>query len=83
MTGWHDALLAIPDPVAGLLTYGAVVALGVALFVCARCPRWCRVGLTACAVLGNTLCTALIAQAHPSTPALCMWLLPTWILTFA
>ncbi|MGW3009943.1 vitamin K epoxide reductase family protein [Streptomyces sp. NPDC001219] len=70
-----------PNPMAGLVGFGAVVASGVALLAGARFRRWYWIGLNIGTGLAAVFCMWLMAQSLYVISALCLWCMLTWCVT--
>ncbi|MER5970883.1 vitamin K epoxide reductase family protein [Streptomyces sp. NPDC002055] len=70
-----------PNPMLGLVTYGMVIAIGVALIAQVRYPRWFWLGLNAGMLFGVGFCTWLQYQSLYVINALCLWCCLAWVAT--
>jgi uncharacterized membrane protein len=70
-----------PNPMIGLVTYGMVIAIGMALVTGARFPRWYWLGLNAGTLFGVVFCTWLQYQSLYVIGALCLWCMLAWVAT--
>ncbi|WP_407554144.1 vitamin K epoxide reductase family protein [Streptomyces sp. Pv4-95] len=70
-----------PNPVAGLVTFGAVVAIGMGLVAGARYRRWFWIGLNIGTLLGTVFCMWLMSQSLYEINSLCLWCTLTWCAT--
>lgn len=67
-----------PNPMLGLVAYGAVMAIGMGLLAGARYQRWFWLGLQAGTLFGVAFCTWLQYQSLYSIGALCLWCCLAW-----
>ncbi|MFE6688907.1 vitamin K epoxide reductase family protein [Streptomyces sp. NPDC057743] len=72
-----------PNPFAGLVGFGVVIAIGMALLAGARFRRWYWLGLNAGTLLASVFCMWLMSQSLYSINALCLWCTLTWCVTIA
>ncbi|MEU8528007.1 MULTISPECIES: vitamin K epoxide reductase family protein [Streptomyces] len=70
-----------PNPMLGLVTYGMVIAIGVALLAGARYRRWYWLGLNAGTLFGVGFCAWLMYQSLYEINALCLWCCLAWVAT--
>ncbi|MFI6764053.1 vitamin K epoxide reductase family protein [Streptomyces sp. NPDC050355] len=70
-----------PNPMAGLVGFGVVVAIGMALLAGARFRRWYWIGLNIGTGLAAVFCMWLMTQSLYSINALCLWCTLTWCVT--
>ncbi|MGP3926355.1 vitamin K epoxide reductase family protein [Streptomyces sp. 8N616] len=70
-----------PNPMLGLVTYGAVLAIGMGLIAGARYRRWFWLGLNAGTLFGVGFCTWLQYQSLYVIGSLCLWCSLAWIAT--
>ncbi|MGW7490418.1 vitamin K epoxide reductase family protein [Streptomyces sp. NPDC054786] len=70
-----------PNPMAGLVGFGVVIAIGMALLAGARFRRWYWIGLNIGTLLGAVFCMWLMAQSLYSINSLCLWCTLTWCVT--
>jgi uncharacterized membrane protein len=81
MTSEQASVFGFPNPMLGLVTYGMVVAIGVALLAGARFRRWYWLGLNAGTLFGVGFCTWLMQQSLYEINSLCLWCCLAWIAT--
>ncbi|ANZ19818.1 vitamin K epoxide reductase family protein [Streptomyces noursei] len=70
-----------PNPMAGLVGFGVVVAIGMALLAGARFRRWYWLGLNVGTLLAAVFCMWLMTQSLYDINALCLWCTLTWCVT--
>jgi uncharacterized membrane protein len=70
-----------PNPMAGMLAFPVVVAIGVGLLAGARYRRFYWIGLNIGTLLGTVFCMWLMTQSLYSINALCLWCTLTWCVT--
>lgn len=70
-----------PNPMLGLVTYGMVIAIGMALLAGARFRRWFWLGLQAGTLFGVAFCTWLQYQSLYEINSLCLWCCLAWVAT--
>jgi uncharacterized membrane protein len=70
-----------PNPMLGLVTYGAVIAIGMGLIAGARYRRWFWLGLNAGTLFGVGFCTWLQYQSLYVIGSLCLWCSLAWVAT--
>lgn len=70
-----------PNPMLGLATYGAVVAIGMGAVAGARYHRWFWLGLQGGTLFGVVFCTWLMWQSLYTIGALCLWCCLAWMAT--
>ncbi|MFB4197166.1 vitamin K epoxide reductase family protein [Streptomyces carpaticus] len=75
------AVFGFPNPMLGLVTYGAVIAIGMGLLAGARYRRWFWLGLQAGTLFGVGFCTWLQYQSLYEISALCLWCCLAWVAT--
>lgn len=75
------SVFGFPNPMLGLVAYGMVVCVGVALLAGARFSRWFWLGLNAGCLFGVGFCTWLQYQSLYSINALCLWCCLAWAAT--
>ncbi|MCX4629380.1 vitamin K epoxide reductase family protein [Streptomyces sp. NBC_01443] len=75
------AAFGFPNPLLGLVAYGAVVCVGAGLLAGARYRGWFWLGLNACTVFGVGFCSWLMVQSLYEINALCLWCCLTWVAT--
>ncbi|MFD7922721.1 vitamin K epoxide reductase family protein [Streptomyces sp. NPDC059740] len=83
MKSWQAGVFGFPNPLAGLVTFGCVVGIGMGLLAGARYARWYWIGLNTGTLLGTAFCTWLMIQALYDINALCLWCCLTWAVTIA
>jgi uncharacterized membrane protein len=81
MKSEQAAVFGFPNPMLGLVTYGMVVAIGVALLAGARFRRWYWLGLNAGTLFGVGFCMWLMQQSLYEINALCLWCSLAWVAT--
>ncbi|KPI23853.1 Vitamin K epoxide reductase [Actinobacteria bacterium OV450] len=75
------AAFGFPNPLLGLVAFGAVVCVGAGLLAGARYRGWFWLGLNAGMVFGVGFCTWLMVQSLYEINALCLWCCLTWVAT--
>ncbi|MBZ4017492.1 vitamin K epoxide reductase family protein [Streptomyces purpurogeneiscleroticus] len=70
-----------PNPMAGLVGFGVVVAVGMAVLAGARFKAWFWVGLNVGTLLGTAFCMWLMGQSLYVINSLCLWCTLTWLVT--
>lgn len=70
-----------PNPMAGLVGFGVVIAIGMALLAGARFRRWYWIGLNIGTGLGAVFCMWLMSQSLYNINSLCLWCMLTWCVT--
>jgi uncharacterized membrane protein len=65
----------------GLITYAAVVCVGMSVIAGARFPRWYWLTLNAGTLFGVGFCTWLMVQSLYEIHALCLWCMLAWTAT--
>ncbi|WP_414506351.1 vitamin K epoxide reductase family protein [Streptomyces sp. NEAU-L66] len=70
-----------PNPMAGLVGFGVVVAIGMALLAGARFRRWYWAGLNIGTGLAAVFCMWLMVQSLYHINSLCLWCTLTWCVT--
>ncbi|GGT44664.1 vitamin K epoxide reductase family protein [Streptomyces purpureus] len=70
-----------PNPMLGLVTYGMVIAIGMALVAGARFRRWYWLGLNAGTLFGVGFCAWLTYQSLYVIGSLCLWCCLAWVAT--
>jgi uncharacterized membrane protein len=68
-----------PNPLLGIATFAAVVAIGMAVLPGARVPRWFWLGLQAGAVFGIGFVTWLQYQSLYTIGSLCPYCMVVWV----
>nr|WP_262387200.1 vitamin K epoxide reductase family protein [Streptomyces sp. TRM49041] len=81
MRSEQASVLGFPNPLLGLATYAAVVAIGVGLLAGARHRRWFWLALNAGTLAGAAFCMWLMSQALYVIGALCLWCVLAWAAT--
>ncbi|MDB1088927.1 vitamin K epoxide reductase family protein [Streptomyces sp. ACA25] len=75
------SVFGFPNPMLGLVTYGAVIAIGMGLLAGARYRRWFWLGLQAGTLFGVAFCTWLMYQSLYEIGSLCLWCMLAWAAT--
>ncbi|MFD7511806.1 vitamin K epoxide reductase family protein [Streptomyces sp. NPDC059853] len=75
------AVFGFPNPMLGLVSYGAVIAIGMGLLAGARYRRWFWLGLQGGTLFGVAFCTWLQYQSLYEISALCLWCCLAWVAT--
>lgn len=75
------AVFGFPNPLLGLVAFGAVVCVGAGLLAGARHRGWFWLGLNAGMLFGVGFCTWLMVQSLYEINALCLWCCLTWTAT--
>ncbi|AZQ70768.1 MULTISPECIES: vitamin K epoxide reductase family protein [Streptomyces] len=70
-----------PNPMLGLVCYGAIIAIGLALLSGARFPRWYWLGMEAGCLFGVGFVTWLQYQSLYVIGSLCLWCCLAWVAT--
>ncbi|MFI9048948.1 vitamin K epoxide reductase family protein [Streptomyces sp. NPDC053427] len=70
-----------PNPMAGLVGFGVVMAIGVGLLAGARFRRWYWIGLNVGTLAASVFCMWLMAQSLYVINSLCLWCTLTWLVT--
>lgn len=83
MRSWQASVFGFPNPVIGLVAFGAVTAIGMGLLAGARHRRWYWLGLNAGSLAGVVFCIWLMTQALYDIGALCLWCMLVWAATIA
>ncbi|WP_407077580.1 vitamin K epoxide reductase family protein [Streptomyces sp. SCSIO 30461] len=81
MESEQAAAFGFPNPMLGLVSYAAVIAIGAGLLAGARYHRWFWLGLNAGALFGVGFCTWLQFQSLYRISALCLWCSLAWVAT--
>ncbi|MET9802062.1 vitamin K epoxide reductase family protein [Streptomyces sp. NPDC006368] len=81
MKSEQAAVFGFPNPMLGLVTYGMVTAIGVALLAGARYRRWYWLGLNAGTLFGVGFCMWLMYQSLYEINSLCLWCCLAWVAT--
>ncbi|MBP2401913.1 vitamin K epoxide reductase family protein [Streptomyces syringium] len=75
------AAFGFPNPMLGLVAYGAIIAIGLALLAGARYRRWYWLGMEAGTLFGVAFCTWLQYQSLYVIGSLCLWCCLAWVAT--
>ncbi|MFC6065617.1 vitamin K epoxide reductase family protein [Streptomyces ochraceiscleroticus] len=70
-----------PNPMAGLVGFGVVIAIGMAVLAGARFKAWYWIGLNIGTLLGTVFCMWLMSQSLYVINSLCLWCTLTWLVT--
>lgn len=70
-----------PNPMAGLVGFGVVMAIGMGLLAGARFRRWYWIGLNIGTLLATVFCMWLMSQSLYVINSLCLWCTLTWCVT--
>jgi uncharacterized membrane protein len=70
-----------PNPMLGLVGFGAVIAIGMGLLAGARYRCWFWLGLQGGTLFGVVFCTWLMYQSLYEIGALCLWCCLVWAAT--
>ncbi|MFC5723302.1 vitamin K epoxide reductase family protein [Streptomyces gamaensis] len=70
-----------PNPMLGLVCYGAIIAIGLALLSGARFPRWYWLGMEAGCLFGVGFVSWLQYQSLYVIGSLCLWCCLAWVAT--
>ncbi|MFV0128552.1 vitamin K epoxide reductase family protein [Streptomyces sp. HMX112] len=81
MKSEQASVFGFPNPMLGLVAYGMVIAIGLALLSGARPRRWYWLGLNAGTLFGVGFCTWLTHQSLYRINALCLWCCLAWAAT--
>ncbi|MEU5811820.1 MULTISPECIES: vitamin K epoxide reductase family protein [unclassified Streptomyces] len=81
MQSEQAAAFGFPNPMLGLVAFGAVVCAGAGLLAGARYRGWFWLGLNAGTAFGVGFCTWLMVQSLYEINALCLWCCLTWVAT--
>ncbi|MFJ8072802.1 vitamin K epoxide reductase family protein [Streptomyces sp. NPDC096176] len=81
MKSEQAAAFGFPNPMLGLVAYGVVLAIGMALLAGARYRRWYWLGLNAGTLCGVGFSTWLQHQSLYEINALCLWCSLAWLAT--
>ncbi|MCJ1679077.1 vitamin K epoxide reductase family protein [Streptomyces sp. APSN-46.1] len=81
MKSEQAAVFGFPNPMLGLVAFGAVVCVGAGLLAGARYRDWFWLGLNAGMVFGVGFCSWLMVQSLYEINALCLWCCLTWAAT--
>jgi len=83
MRSEQAAVFGLPNPLIGLVAFGAVTAAGFGLLAGARYRRWYWLGLNVGTFAGVAFCMWLMSQALYEIGALCLWCMLVWAVTIA
>jgi uncharacterized membrane protein len=83
MRSHQAAVFGFPNPLIGLVSFGAVIATGSGLLAGARYHRWYWLGLNIGTFAGAAFCMWLMTQALYEIGALCLWCMLVWAVTIA
>ncbi|MFD6418721.1 vitamin K epoxide reductase family protein [Streptomyces sp. NPDC060194] len=81
MKSEQAAVFGFPNPMLGLVTYGMVVAIGLALLGGARLPRWYWIGFELGCLFGVGFVTWLQYESLYVIGSLCLWCCLAWVAT--
>lgn len=81
MNSWQAEVFGFPNPMAGLLGFAVVVAIGMALLAGARFRPWYWIGLNIGTLLGAAFCMWLMVQSLYDINSLCLWCTLAWCVT--
>ncbi|MFJ3902540.1 vitamin K epoxide reductase family protein [Streptomyces sp. NPDC090025] len=81
MKSEQASVFGFPNPMLGLVTYGMVIAIAVALLAGARYRSWFWLGLNAGMLFGVGFCTWLMYQSLYEINSLCLWCCLAWVAT--
>jgi uncharacterized membrane protein len=81
MESEQAGVFGFPNPMLGLITYAAVVCVGMSVIAGARFPRWYWLTLNAGTLFGVGFCTWLMVQSLYEIHALCLWCMLAWTAT--
>ncbi|MEV0988157.1 vitamin K epoxide reductase family protein [Streptomyces sp. NPDC049949] len=81
MKSEQAAAFGFPNPLLGLVAFGAVVCVGAGLLAGARYRDWFWLGLNAGMLFGVGFCSWLMVQSLYEINALCLWCCLTWAAT--
>ncbi|MEU7136403.1 vitamin K epoxide reductase family protein [Streptomyces sp. NPDC046261] len=70
-----------PNPMLGLVAYGMIIAIGLALLSGARLPRWYWLGMEAGCLFGVGFVTWLQYESLYVIGSLCLWCCLAWVAT--
>ncbi|MFI1972675.1 hypothetical protein BLA24_02835 [Streptomyces cinnamoneus] len=70
-----------PNPMLGLVAYGMIIAIGLALLTGSRFPRWYWLGMEAGCLFGVGFVTWLQYQSLYVIGSLCLWCCLAWVAT--
>ncbi|WP_149955554.1 vitamin K epoxide reductase family protein [Zafaria cholistanensis] len=78
MKSWQASLFGFPNPLIGIVGFGIVVTVGMALLAGARFARWYWIGFQAGITLAFAFCVWLWSQALYQIGALCIYCMVVW-----
>ncbi|MEU6117633.1 vitamin K epoxide reductase family protein [Streptomyces sp. NPDC047117] len=81
MKSAQAGVFGFPNPMAGLVGFGVVMAIGVAVLAGARFKAWYWIGLNVGTLLGTVFCMWLMSQSLYVINSLCLWCTLTWLVT--
>lgn len=81
MKSQQAEVFGFPNPMAGLVGFGVVIAIGMALLAGARFRRWYWTGLNIGTGLAAVFCMWLMVQSLYHINSLCLWCTLTWCVT--
>ncbi|TSB32323.1 vitamin K epoxide reductase family protein [Streptomyces benahoarensis] len=81
MQSGQAEVFGFPNPMAGMIAFPVVVAIGVGLLAGARYRRFYWIGLNIGTLLGTVFCMWLMTQSLYEINALCLWCTLTWCAT--
>jgi uncharacterized membrane protein len=81
MESKQAAVFGFPNPMLGIVCYGIVIGVGMALLARARFPRWYWLTFNAACLFGVSFCAWLMFQSLYRINALCLWCCLAWIAT--
>ncbi|MFD4142429.1 MULTISPECIES: vitamin K epoxide reductase family protein [unclassified Streptomyces] len=81
MKSEQASVFGFPNPMLGLVAYGAVIAIGSGLLAGATHRRWYWLGLNAGTLFGVGFCSWLQYQSLYEINALCLWCSLAWVAT--
>ncbi|MGI5467684.1 vitamin K epoxide reductase family protein [Streptomyces sp. CA-132043] len=81
MKSAQAGVFGFPNPMAGLVGFGVVMAIGMAVLAGARFKAWYWIGLNIGTLLGTVFCMWLMSQSLYVINSLCLWCTLTWLVT--
>ncbi|WP_030251649.1 vitamin K epoxide reductase family protein [Streptomyces violens] len=81
MKSAQAGVFGFPNPMAGLVGFGVVIAVGMAVLAGARFKAWFWIGLNVGTLLGTVFCMWLMGQSLYVINSLCLWCTLTWLVT--
>jgi len=78
MKSWQAALFGFPNPLIGIVGFGIVITVGMALLAGARFARWYWIGFQTGITLAFAFCVWLWSQALYEIGALCIYCMVVW-----